>query len=118
MIFFLILAIAVVADLVGGFYDAAKTAEGLSRGFAEGNAILGRRPSHLRVVTYNIAITAVFTIMAVLGWHYAIYALAGGGIGGLFANAGKHVIAGKNWVWLLRGGAAQPKQTVFQKIVG
>jgi len=123
MILEVLVAAGVVADVATGFYDARTTVTGIKKGVGvEGNALItaifGDKPSFLSLTIYNLGITAGFVGIEYVANHYLIYALMGGAIGALFADAGKHITGAKNWQWLMKGGNPRPKQSVIQKFIG
>lgn len=124
MIWYILLAIAAIADLVCGLVDAKTTAKDLPTGVAvEGNKVIDflfgtNKPSLTELIAFNVAQTVLFATVGVVATMFGVWAFAGGAIGGLFATAGKHLVGAANWKYLVAGGNPRPNQSAFQKFVG
>jgi len=112
-----------VADIVAGIRDATITVQGIQKGVAvEGNDIIvklfSNKPKSWQLDIYNTVVTALGVVLGVEFYHLHIWALAGGAVGLLLVDTGKHLLAVKNWRYLIAGGNPHPSQTAFQKFIG
>lgn len=110
------------ADVAFGVYDARQTVKGIKQGAAvEGNPIIkafaGQKPGMAALCTYNLTWDAAFIVFALIFGigNPPLFVLL---TGPMLAGALKHLVAAKNWKWLMAGGKPQPKQNAFQKFIG